>query len=80
MKHCTKCEFFKEDFQKHPSGQLLKALVCLHKECSDPVDGSPIPCSISRRESGLCGLIGKYYKEKEKQEQTSDEKVIKIIT
>jgi hypothetical protein len=52
------------ELQMHPNGKnYVKTFVCKNVNCSDPVDGSPIPCGLSRREITLCGLQGKYFQE-----------------
>ena len=81
MKHCNECEFHsRQAVQIGPNpNQLGVAFVCTHKECSDPVDGSPLPCSLSRRDSIFCGITARFYKKAEAKPQTDTEtKVIEL--
>ena len=48
-----------------PRGELIRGAYCKHKECTDPVDGSPMPCAIARREGTFCGLPGRFWKMRE---------------
>ena len=65
IKYCKDCEFCKKELVPHPSGHYIPTFLCQHIACSDPVDASPIPCGLARREVTLCGLQGKYFQKKE---------------
>ena len=76
-KYCRDCVSFKTDLQPHPNGQYIKMYLCLNVNCSDPVDASPIPCGVARREAILCGMLGKYY-EKKKEVAKQEDNVIQL--
>ena len=64
-KYCKECVFCKIEYMQHKQGYVATYL-CGNINCSDPVDASPIPCGIARKESILCGMQGKYYQAKPK--------------
>ena len=73
-KYCQDCSFCHVDMQVHPNGKnYIKTYVCSNVNCSDPVDASPIPCGLARREATLCGLQGKYYQEAKQPEATPEQ-------
>lgn len=78
-KYCKDCSFCHVDMQVHPNGKnYIKTYVCSNVNCSDPVDASPIPCGLARREITLCGLQGKYYQEQPAQKEPEKGNVIHL--
>jgi hypothetical protein len=61
----------------HPDGKHYQPIfLCTNVACSDPVDASPLPCGLARKESILCGMQGKHYKKMEVAEPAKPEKKI----
>lgn len=77
MKHCVNCNFYKREMVDFPNGQRGLAALCASEECTDPVDGSQIPCSIARREELFCGFKGRYFKLKE--EEAKDRSLLQLV-
>jgi hypothetical protein len=65
MRHCFKCEHAARGVVNMPGGQQALAWLCKHPECSDPVEGDPLPCVMARQQVAFCGFTAKYYKEKD---------------
>ena len=59
-KYCKECIFCKMEYIPQGKG-YAQMYLCGNINCSDPVDASPIPCGIARKESILCGMQGKYH-------------------
>lgn len=76
MKHCVNCNYHKRDMVDFPNGQRGLAMLCQHDECTDPVDGSQIPCSVARREELFCGFKGKLFKIKEEPQEA---KILQLV-
>ena len=70
-KYCKDCSFVKIEMM-NDGRHFQKMFLCGNINCSDPVDASPIPCGLARREATLCGLQGKYYQEEKKPETTPE--------
>lgn len=64
MKHCVNCEFMSREPVDYQNGSRGMASICSHDENTDPVDGSPLLCSIARTNENFCGLKGKYFAKK----------------
>jgi hypothetical protein len=61
VKICRDCEFFKNAAVDMGKGLEMMA-VCTNDECRDPVDGSPMPAIVARKEQVFCGIQAKYFK------------------
>lgn len=68
MKICKECEFYQSKAATDPHGNFGHILLCMHPECRDVLDGSPIPCLPARQVSQYCGFEARYYKKKEEKE------------
>jgi len=80
MKHCKKCSFSNYvAVQNGPQMQMVD--VCTNEECSNPVDGSPIPCQVARSNEVFCGIKAKYFKMVEEvvKEEKKDN-IIQLVT
>ena len=76
-KYCRDCSFVKIDLMSDGK-HFQKMFLCSNINCSDPVDASPIPCGLARREPTLCGLQGKYYQEEPKKATPETGNVIQL--
>lgn len=74
MKHCITCEWSSKEPIQTNQGPMM-GLICKHFECTDPVDASPLPCSISRKQE-FCGLKGIFWRKKEEKEPT---KILELV-
>ncbi len=61
LKHCVNCEFHVREPVQYQNGQNGMASICQYAENTDPVDGSPLLCSVARTNENFCGLRGKYW-------------------
>ena len=78
-KYCRDCEFCKMEYM--PQGKhYITMYLCGNINCSDPVDASPIPCGIARKESILCGMQGKYHQPKATPKAPEQGNVIQLET
>ena len=76
-KYCKDCSFVKIEMMSDGK-HFQKMFLCGNINCSDPVDASPIPCGLARREVTLCGLHGKYYQEQPAQKEPEKGNVIQL--
>ena len=78
MKHCKDCQFNERTAVPMNNGQLGMMDICNHEECSNPVDAVPLPCGAARSNPDFCGLKGKYFKMKEKEQPKPEGNVIQL--
>lgn len=65
MKHCLNCFYHEIRTEQLPNGQFVRGPYCKNVECSDPVDGSAMPCALARREPAFCGIQARHWKRRE---------------
>ena len=78
MKHCIKCEFHHRAAVPMQGGQMGMVDMCAHHECSNPVDGSALPCGAARQSVEFCTMKARYFKEKQPDQPKPEGKVIQL--
>ena len=79
MKICLECEFAERKVMDTPQGPQLGG-VCAHKECRDPINGTPLPLNIARTQDHFCGVPGRHYKLRVVEAKPAESNVIQLAT
>lgn len=79
MKHCMTCQFHDRAATPVGNGHMQMVDICTNPECSNPVDATPLPCVVVRKDTEFCGIRARFYKKKET-EPAPEGQVIQLPT
>lgn len=78
MKICHNCKHHNRAPVQVSPGQAHMIDVCMSEDLRNPVDGTPMPCNVLRSNEIFCGILGKKFQGKPKEEKKDATNVIQL--